>query len=278
MATASPDTLGTVAGQILQAAAEEASGAASQLGGILTEARARAGELAEAAAELPADLLQRLEDFARNPDWQTLLVFAFLRIRDLDREHLSVGTVQVPGWSPAVALTYTTGSNQTLVLAVAVGDPGTKHGLHVRATGPLAASFGSADALSISVGATAACAWDWEFGQSASAPAETGTLAVKAFWTLPVPSINNDIVEFSLGPLALDATLSREPGAALYRVDLGLGDRSSPGRPGITAKAKIEELLQGLGGIAALDLPSLDYSPGLSLQAGAAPRFSLGTA
>ncbi|WP_051388732.1 hypothetical protein [Arthrobacter sp. 35W] len=278
MATASPDTLGTVAGQILQEAAEEASGAASQLGGILGEAAERAGGLAEQAAQLPADLLQRLEDFAKNPDWPTLLVFAFLRIRDLDREHLAVGALQVPGWSPAVALSYTTDSNQTLLLAVAIGVPGTRHGLHLRATGPLDVSLGSADALLINIGATAACAWDWEFGQSPGAPAESGALSAKAFWTLPVPRIGNDFVDFSLGPVALDAELSKEPGVPLYRVDLGLGDRSTPGRHGITVQARIEELLQGLGGIAALDLPTIDYSPGLSLQSGAAPRFSLGTA
>lgn len=276
MVTASPDTLGTVASQILKAAADQASTGANELGAILDKAEELADGALNKVTGLPADLLQRLKNFAENPNWQTLLIFAFLRIRDLDAQHLSVGTMHVPDWSRAVAMTYTTSSNQTLTLAIAVGDKGSRHGLHIRATGPLEESFGDADALHIGVHTKSACAWDWEFGQSASAPDATGGVTVSISWALPVPEIHEGAIDFKLGPLHVDATLSKDPGAALYTVDLGLGDREVVGRHGITATGSLKDVLKGLGNIVELQLPVVDYSPELTLQHGASPKFSLG--
>lgn len=279
MVAATPETLGTVVGQILTAASELTDEGTQELTDIMDHALQEVGQVVDKITLLPEDLLQRLKDFAKDPDWNTLLVFVFLEIQKLDDEHLRVGTMQAPGFVRGITLTYTetgdiSGNPSIGVSAGRKADP-LKKGLHLRLPAGVALNLGDTQTLSLSINSEVAADWDWEFGAAPTTPGADGQVSVRISWRLPVPAVDTAGVTFRLGPAIVQATLQKAGADVTYAVDIGLGNRAVATDHGLTASLSVESLLGDLKGLAAVELPKVDYSPHLALSTGSPPEFSL---
>lgn len=279
MAVATPETLGTVVSQILAAASQLADEGSQEFTDIMNSAQQEAGQVIEKITSLPDDLLQRLKDFARDPDWNTLLIFVLLQIQKLEPEHLSIGTMQAAGFVPGVTLTYTqTGDiSGKPSIGVSPGRKGDnlKKGLHLRFPAKATLNLGDSSGLSLMVNSELAADWDWEFGQTPTTPGADGQITARVSWRLPIPATETAAVKFSVGPVILDATVKKDGADVTYSVGIGLGNRLVPADHGLVAALEMETLLGDFKALAAVDLPKIDYSPRLALSKGAPPEFSL---
>lgn len=279
MVAATPETLGTVVSQILAAASQLTDEGSRELTDIMDNALQEAGQVVDKVTLLPEELLQRLRNFAKDPDWNTLLVFVFLEIQKLDDKHLSVGTMQAAGFVRGITLTYTetgdiSGNPSIGVSAGRKNDP-LKKGLHLRLPTGTALNFGDTQTLSLNINSEAAADWDWEFGSLPTTPGADGQVSVRISWRLPVPAMDTAAVQFSVGPVILEGTVRKDGGNVTYSVDIGLGNRTVAADHGLTASLRAENLLGDLKGLAAVELPKVDYSPHLALSTGSPPEFSL---
>ncbi len=280
MVAATPDTLGTVVSQILAAASQLADQGTQEFTDVMDSARQQAGQLVDEATQLPDELLTRLKDFAKDPDWNSLLVFVFLKIAELD-DKFSVGTLQAPGFAPAVALIYSDPAlaDMKLALGVSLGRASTpgQHGLHLRCTGAPTLALGDPSGISLNINSDGKASWDWEFGKTPQAPADSARVNASIAWHIPIPASNNDTFEFSVGPAMLSAVVGHgpQPEDISYEATISLGDPRVDGRHGVHASIKLGQILGDFSQLVDLSLPEIDYSPHLTLKKGAAPEFSL---
>ncbi len=140
MATATPDTIGTVLTQLLTAAADAARDGGDRLGDLLKEAEGAPERLVDDIKLFAEQQLDRLKQLVNPPDWWNLLVIALLAIHELDPDHLLVGTCQMPDWARMLTLTYlpttpdAVQASATLGLAL-TGDG--RHGSMIKISGAL---------------------------------------------------------------------------------------------------------------------------------------------
>ncbi|MBP2414730.1 hypothetical protein JOF48_003529 [Arthrobacter stackebrandtii] len=282
MVAATPETLGTVVSQILAAASQLADDGTQDFTDVMDAARQQAGQLVDEATQLPEELLARLKNFAKDPDWNSLLVFVFLKIAELD-DKFSVGTMQAPGFAPAVALVYSDPAmaGTKLVLGVSLGRaaiPG-RHGLHLRCSGTPTLALGDDTGITLNIKSSGNASWDWEFGKAPEAPADSAQVNAAIAWHLPVPSSDPDreTFGFSVGPAMLSAVVGHGPQPAdiSYEATISLGDPTVDGRHGVHASINLGRVLGDFSQLVNLSLPEIDYSPHLTLKKGAAPQFSL---
>ena len=280
MVAATPDTLGTVVSQILAAASQLADQGTQEFADVMDSARQQAGQLVDEATQLPDELLTRLKDFAKDPDWNSLLVFVFLKIAGLD-DKFSVGTMQAPGFAPAVALIYSDPAlaDMKLALGVSLGRASTPglHGLHLRCTGAPTLALDDPSGISLNINSDGNASWDWEFGKTPQAPADSARVNASIAWHIPIPASNSDTFEFSVGPAMLSAVVGHgpQPEDISYEATISLGDPRVDDRHGVHASIKLGQILGDFSQLVDLSLPEIDYSPHLTLKKGAAPEFSL---
>jgi hypothetical protein len=136
--TATPNTLGDVLGQIVQAAADAAAAVPQDLQNVFDQAGRAVGDAVNEAEDLPANALAQLKQLIDPPDWASLLIFVLVKISELDPAHLSVGSMQPDGWSRTLTLTYTLEPGKTVTVGFAMTDPApAKHGFILQATAGL---------------------------------------------------------------------------------------------------------------------------------------------
>jgi hypothetical protein len=273
MVTATPETLGQVLGQVLQSAADAAAAAPDALAQVFDQAGQTVGRTVDEAEQLPADALHALEQLIDPPDWASLLIFLLLKVRDLDPDHLSVGSVQPDGWSRAVTLTYTLDVGKSVTIGFAMTDPApARHGIVLQASAGLAIVPTPLGPLTFSVTSQGDASWRIGFSGGVESPAEQAALNAQLSWD-PGIHAGNDTAGINVGALRLTTVLSTLPGTALYTLELAFGDAA---KPGLEAKVDLGQLLGALGAIVHVAALDQSYSPTLVLAAGAGPRFSLG--
>jgi hypothetical protein len=273
MVTATPETLGQVLGQVLQSAADAAAAAPDALSQVFDQAGQTVGRTVDEAEQLPADALTALEHLIDPPDWASLLIFLLLKVRDLDPDHLSVGSLQPDGWSRAVTLTYTVGPGKSVTIGFAMTDPApARHGILLQATAGLAIAPTPLGPLTFAVSSQGDASWRLAFSGGVQPPAEQASINAQLSWD-PGIRAGNDTAGISVGALRLAAALSTLPGAPLYSLRLGFGDAA---RPGLEAKVDLGQLLGALGAIVHVAALDESYSPELVLTQGTGPQFSLG--
>lgn len=271
MATASPDTLGTVLSQIVQEATDQGAAQAAQLRQILDEAGHTFDEALNKVEKLPDDAIQRIKDLYEHPDWWSLLVFVLVQVSKLD-DHMSVGTTRPEGWSRAVTVTYTVGDSQELTLGLALTDPDVKHGILVTATAPLTVGP-IGNALTLRVDAKSACNWTWEFGGTPESPDPECAVEIDLAWQPPMPVLSSDAGGISVGPLHLNVKLTKGRPDPLYAITLGLGTSA---QPGVEAQLHAGEALGALARFVQISELDERYSPSVMLKTGQSPQYTLG--
>ena len=274
MVTATPDTLGEVLGQIVEAAADAAAAVPQDLQQVFDKASQTLGQTAEEAEALPEKALDDLKKLIDPPDWASLLIFVLLKIQDLDPAHLSVGSMQPEGWSRTLTLTYTLEAGKSVTLGFAMTDPApAKHGIILQTTAGLAIGPTPLGPLTFSVTSQGDASWRMAFSGGLEKPAEQASVDAELFWD-PHIDVGDATAGLSVGALRLSAVLSTVPGAPLYALSLGLGDGGA--HPGAEAKVDLGKLLGALGAIVHITAIDESYSPKLTLTQGAGPQFSLG--
>jgi hypothetical protein len=273
MVTATPETLGHVLGQVIQSAADAAAAAPDALTQVFDQAGQTIGRTVEEAEQLPADALAALERLVDPPDWASLLVFVLLKVRDLDPDHLSVGSMQPDGWSRAVALTYTVDPARSVTIGFALTDPApARHGIVLQATAGLTIAPTPLGPLTFSVSSQGDASWRLGFSGGVEPPAEQASITAQLSWD-PGIHAGNATAGLDVGLLRLAAHLSTLPGTPLYTLRIAFGDGAAPG---LEAKVDLGQLLGALGAIVHLAPLDQSYSPELVLTQGAGPQFSLG--
>ena len=135
MVTATPNMLGDVLGQIVQAAADAAAAVPQDLQNVFDQAGRTVADVVDEAQALPANALAQLKQLIDPPDWASLLIFILVKISELDPAHLSVGSMRPDGWSRTLTLTYTLESGKKVTVGFAMTDPApAKHGFILKAT------------------------------------------------------------------------------------------------------------------------------------------------
>ena len=139
MVTATPNMLGDVLGQIVQAAADAAAAVPQDLQNVFDQAGRAVANVVDEAEALPANALAQLKQLIDPPDWASLLIFILVKISELDPAHLSVGSMRPDGWSRTLTLTYTLEPGKKVTVGFAMTDPApAKHGFILKATDGLA--------------------------------------------------------------------------------------------------------------------------------------------
>jgi len=273
MVTATPDTLGEVLGEIVEAAAEAAAGAPQALQEVFDQAGHTIGQTVDEAEAFSEQVLESLKQLIDPPDWASLLIFILVKVRALDPEHLSVGSMKPEGWSRTLTLTYTL-AGKSVTLGFAMTDPApAKHGIILQATAGLTIPATPIGPLTFSVASQGDASWRMAFSGGLEKPAEQASIDAELFWD-PHIGVGDATAGLSVGALRLSTVLSTEPGAPLYALSLGLGDGAA--HPGAEAKVDLGKLLGALGAIVHITAIDQSYSPKLTLTQGAGPQFSLG--
>ena len=273
MVTATPDTLGEVLGEIVEAAAEAAAGAPQALQEVFDQAGHTIGQTVDEAEAFSEQVLESLKQLIDPPDWASLLIFILVKVRALDPEHLSVGSMKPEGWSRTLTLTYTL-AGKSVTLGFAMTDPApAKHGIILQATAGLTIPATPIGPLTFSVTSQGDASWRMAFSGGLEKPAEQASIDAELFWD-PHIGVGDATAGLSVGALRLSTVLSTEPGAPLYALSLGLGDGAA--HPGAEAKVDLGKLLGALGAIVHITAIDQSYSPKLTLTQGAGPQFSLG--
>ena len=275
MVTATPNTLGDVLGQIVQAAADAAAAVPQDLQNVFDQAGRAVGDAVNEAEDLPANALAQLKQLIDPPDWASLLIFVLVKISELDPAHLSVGSMQPDGWSRTLTLTYTLEPGKTVTVGFAMTDPApAKHGFILQATAGLETGDLPIGPLTFSVSSPGDTAsWRMAFSGGLETPQQHASIDAHLFWD-PKINVGDATAGIGLGILSLHAVLSTNPGEHLYTVTLGLGDGAA--RPGAEAKLNLSKLLGALGSIVNITAIDETYSPALTLTQGEAPKFDLG--
>ena len=274
MVTATPNTLGDVLGQIVQAAADAAAAVPQDLQNVFDQAGRTVGDVVDEAEDLPANALAQLKRLIDPPDWASLLIFILVKISELDPAHLSVGSMQPKDWSRTLTLTYTLEPGKTVTIGFAMTDPApAKHGIILRATAGLATGDIPIGPLTFSVSSSGEASWRMAFSGGLETPAQQASIDAHLFWD-PKINVGDATAGISLGVLSLAAALSTNLGVPLYTLTLGLGDGAA--RPGAEAKLDLGKLLGALGSIVNITAIDESYSPALTLTQGEAPKFDLG--
>jgi hypothetical protein len=274
MVTATPNTLGDVLGQIVQAAADAAAAVPQDLQNVFDQAGRTVADVVDEAQDLPADALAQLKQLIDPPDWASLLIFILVKISDLDPAHLSVGSMRPDGWSRTLTLTYTLEPGKTVTVGFAMTDPApAKRGFILQSTAGLATGDLPIGPLTFSVSSSGEASWRMAFSGALEAPAQQASIDVRLFWD-PKINVGDATAGIGLGVLGLTAALSTNPGVPLYTLTLGLGDGAA--RPGAEAKLDLSKLLGALGSIVNITAIDESYSPALTLTQGLAPKFDLG--
>lgn len=272
MATATPDTLGDVLGQIVRSAADAAAAVPQDLQQVFDQAGHAIGDVAEEAQELPAAALAALKQLLDPPDWTSLLILILVKISELDPEHLTVGAMQPDGWSRTLTLTYTLEPGKSVTVGFAMTDPApAKHGFILQATAGLNLGPIALGPLTFAVTSVGDASWRLGFAGALEKPAQQASINATLFWD-PKISVGDPTAGFSVGALGLTAALST--GDPLYTLTLGLGDGAA--HPGAEAKIDLSKLLGALGQIVHITAIDESYSPRVTLTQGAGPQFALG--
>jgi hypothetical protein len=273
MVTATPDTLGQTLGQVVQSAADAAAAAPDALAQVFDQAGQTVGRTVDEAEQLPADALAAIKRLIDPPDWASLLVFLLLKVRELDPDHLSVGSMQPEGWSRTVTLTYTLEPGKSVTIGFAMTDPApARHGIVLQASAGLDIAATPLGPLTFSVTSQGAASWRMGFSGGLEKPAEQASIDARLSWD-PGIHVGDDAAGINVGALRLAALLSTLPGAALYSLTLGFGDTA---KPGLEAKVDLGQLLGALGAVVHIAALDESYSPSLVVTQGAGPQFSLG--
>lgn len=276
MATASPDTIGTVVSQIAQEMADLAAQQGQGLRDILDNAAQQAGQAPDEVKKLTDDAVQQIKSLVDPPDWWSILVFALIELRRIDPDHLSIGTLDIDGWSRMVTLTYTVDAATRFTLGLAITDPDKKKGILLDASTRLDKSFGSGDDLRIAFSSTGAGRWRYPIGGAVELPDTDAVLHVDVAWkAVPdIPAVAG--FEFTVGALHLHAKLAKNPPDPLYVLSLGWGDSDNAG---LGFHLRTEEALGPvLSKFITIADPSQAYAPQVTLTAGQSPQFTLGPA
>lgn len=257
MPTATPETLVDVVRGVLIQAQHHAAG---EVGHILDQI--------EADAEAGWAALKTLVE--TKPDWSTLLLLLLTKIRDLDQQHITVGTMQHPRWKRLLTLTYHVDGDvdASVLLGLALTEPDAGHGILLKFNGKV-----DLDLLSESggfhVGLTSdgdEASWEVPFGAAIGLPQQRAVVDLEVSWA---PGLHlGEIVK--VGPLRLHAQINTAtPG---YRTTLSLGEKN---HEGVRAHVSTADKLGFLGKL--VDIAPMDaaYSPNVILASGQAPSFSL---
>ena len=178
MVTATPDTLGEVLGEIVEAAAEAAAGAPQALQEVFDQAGHTIGQTVDEAEAFSEQVLESLKQLIDPPDWASLLIFILVKVRALDPEHLSVGSMKPEGWSRTLTLTYTL-AGKSVTLGFAMTDPApAKHGIILQATAGLTIPATPIGPLTFSVTSQGDASWRMAFSGGLEKPAEQASIGL----------------------------------------------------------------------------------------------------
>jgi hypothetical protein len=255
MATATPETLGTVVGQIVAEAQRQAANESQKLSDILD----RVGDLADEVTQLPEDILQQLKDAVDPPQWWSLLVFALTAIAKADPEHLKVGAMQPPGWSRMVTLTYVNPPVPAVTLGLALvkdiaGGVDLQRGVLLRVDDkidPAVRVPAHGGPYWLSLAASGAIDWLIPFGQPLTAPLQVATIDASVNWD--PPDLGSATAGVLTGPAQVAVHLDTAPGNELYSLKVGLGAAATPGLRIALNLAPTLGALAGFVSIAAID-------------------------
>jgi len=278
VATASPDTVGSVVEQIVQEMSDLASQQGESLGSILENAIQQAGQVPGKVGKLQDDAVRQIKELIKDPDWWSILVFALIQLKEIDEDHLSIGALGIDGWSRMVTLTYTADENTRFTLGLAVTDAGKKKGILLDASAAIDLAFGGGDRPRIAISSTGVGRWMYEFGGVLEPPGTDDVIAleVDVLWKV-VPEIPATAgFVFAVGALHLHAKLAKNQTDPLYTLVLGWGDKDNVGL-GLHVNAA-DALGPTLSQFITIADPNQAYSPQVTLAAGQSPRFTLGTA
>lgn len=256
MPTATPETLVEVARGVLVQAQRQAAG---EFEHILDQI--------EDDAEAGWTELKKLVD--TRPDWSTLLLLILTKIRDLDRQHITVGIMQHPEWKRLLTLSYHMDGdvNASVLLGLALTEPDAAHGILLKFNGKVEKLFGSEHGFHIRITSDGdEAAWEIPFGAAIGLPTQRAVVDVALSWP---PNLKLGDT-FEVGPLSLRAHVdTTTPG---YRTTLGLGER---GHEGVQAHFHPGDMLGFLGKIVEIAPMDAAYSPNVRLASGRSPSFSL---
>lgn len=283
MPTATPDNVMSVLAEIVRSAASTASDAPNHLSEFLAGLGDQLGDDLQHVKELPGDIVDDLRKELDPPDWWSLLAFVLVRLRDLDKKHLRVGTAHPPGWSRMLTLGYAPGDDDEAVVVIGLGitdktdgnGNAVKRGIMVctnthEPTAPTFPSNGEGTfTLALTVPKDAHAEWEWAFGSGARAP--DGELALKAEFTLTVPKLMDEAVAgIDVGAVKLIAQFSS--GLPKYKFSLSVV-------PARDLKTGIEAHLDPaalLGEIPVLSIAGIHegVSAQVTLAQGSSPQFT----
>lgn len=287
MATATPDTLGTVFGQILSEVEKQAGEQEDTLKHILDQLH----DLADEVTDLPADLWKELKDAVEHPKWWSLLLYLMVKISTLD-PHLTAGAIKLDGWSRMVTLTYSNPPVPPITLGLALVkdvDNGNdlKRGVLIRVAGtiplkplpdpaaPVPAGHPKSP-FGVSIAASVAAEWRIPFSGPIEPPDHDATVDLALTWdpeTLaPSLVVGGDGV--SLGDVYVAVKLTSTP-AHLYTLRIGVGDPGNSETPGLKAAMDLSPKLGVLGEIVKIAKIDERYTPEYTRGSDAPSAFNL---
>ena len=288
MATATPETLGTVFGQILSEVEKQAGEQEDTVKHILDQLH----DLGNDVTDLPADLWKELKDAVEHPKWWSLLLFLMVEISTLDA-HLRAGAIKLPDWSRMVTLTYSNPPVPPITLGLALvkdveGGVDQKRGVLIRVAGPIpltplpdpaapAPAGHPKSPFGVSVAASVAAEWRIPFSGPIEPPADhDATVDLALTWDpksiAPNLSVGSDGV--SLGDAYVAVKLTSTP-AHLYTLRVGLGDPSNANTPGLKAAMDLSPKLGVLGEIVKIAKIDERYTPEYTRGSDAPSAFNL---
>jgi hypothetical protein len=275
MATATPETLGTVFSQILAEVEKQAADQSDKLTDILDQL----GALVNDVTNLPGDLWRDLKDLVEHPNWWSLLLFLMVKISEIDPAHLKAGAMKPPNWSRMVTLTYTNPPVPAITLGLALvkdveGGVDQKRGVLIRTAGPvpLTPLQNAASPFGVSIAASGAAEWRIPFSGSIEPPVQNATVDLAFTWDPPDLLAGSDGV--TTGAARVAVKLTSTPGK-LYTLRLGLGDSADPLKPGLKAAVDLSPKLGVLGEVVKIAKIDERYTPEYTRASDAAPAFNL---
>lgn len=283
MATATPDTLGTVFGQILSEVEKQAGEQGDALKQILDQLH----NLTDQVSELPGDLWKELKDAVEHPKWWSLLLFLMVKISELD-PHLKAGALKLPDWSRMVTLTYSNPPIPPITLGLALvkdvdGGVDQKRGVLIRIAGPIPLTPLPDPAgqpkppFGVSIAASVAAEWRIAFSGPIEPPADHDATVDLALTWDPQSLAPNLVVGgdgIVLGVTYVAVKLTSTP-ANLYTLRIGLGDPANANTPGLKAALDLSPKLGVLGEIVKIAKIDERYTPEYTRGSGTPSAFDL---
>ncbi|MEP9390727.1 hypothetical protein ABLE94_00510 [Gordonia sp. VNK1] len=276
MATATPQTLDALGSQLLAEIQKSTDAQREELNEIFRQA----GDLTDQAHDLLDGARDALDDLVSDPDWFSLLLFLVVRLSALD-DHLTVGAMQPPGWSPMITLTYTVDAQAAATLGVAplthtddAGNP-LSRGVFLRIHKDVTANFPVAGGIGLSLAAHGAGQWTFAFGKPLGKPMTPATVAATLFWD--PPDLTATPVTLTTGRAAATVHLNSQPaaGAKPYALTIALGDATTPATAGMRAHIDLGSSLGVLSEVISIATIDEQYSPTYTRPAAGPPTFDL---